>query len=218
MKRINQSLLIDLKSKNVELGATLTELRDAKQEVETSYMRTIQSLAIALEAKDNYTAGHSQRVAKFSVMAAQGLGLSQSEIEMIRQVALLHDIGKIGMIDKVLNKPGPLTDEERVLVRSHPTVGGQILSPVQDSMKFIDAVKFHHENFDGSGYPEGRTGGQVSIGARIVRLADAFDAMTSNRPYRGAQTLKYAIEEMRNFTGTQFDPECVEAFVKMLTE
>ena len=218
MKRINQSLLTDLKSKNVELGATLTELRDAKQEVETSYMRTIQSLAIALEAKDNYTAGHSQRVAKFAVMVAQGLGLSQTEIEMIRQVALLHDIGKIGMIDKILNKPGPLTDEERVLVRSHPTVGGQIMSPVKDSLKFIDAVKFHHENFDGSGYPAGRTGGQVSIGTRIVRLADAFDAMTSNRPYRGAQTLKYAIEEMRNFTGTQFDPECVEAFVKMLAK
>jgi putative nucleotidyltransferase with HDIG domain len=216
MERINETLLCDLQTKNIELQSTLMKLRNANQKVETSYMQTIQSLAIALEAKDNYTAGHSQRVAKFATMIGRALHMSEADVRAIQKVALLHDIGKIGMIDKVLNKPGPLTEEEVVLVKSHPTIGGQILSPVAHTLKYVDAVKCHHENMDGSGYPDGLTGDQVSDGTRVVRLADAFDAMTSNRPYRKAQALEYALTEMKTYTGSQFDPDCVRAFVMAL--
>ncbi|MBI4161643.1 MAG: HD domain-containing protein [Acidobacteria bacterium] len=218
IETINETLLGDLQIKNKELHVALSSLRQAKHQVETSYMQTIQSLAIALEAKDNYTAGHSQRVAKFAGTIARALAMSPEDIEAIQKVALLHDIGKIGMIDNILNKPGPLTEEERVIVRSHPAVGGKILSPVKHTLKFVDAVRCHHENFDGSGYPDGLTADRVSAGTRVVRLADAFDAMTSNRPYRSAQALAFALSEMKTYSGSQFDPECVRAFVAALEE
>lgn len=216
MERINETLFNDVQVKNTELQATLKQLKTAKHQVETSYMQTIQSLAIALEAKDTYTAGHSQRVAKFSVAIARAVGMNAQDVEAIQKIALLHDIGKIGMIDRILNKPGSLTEEEMVLVRTHPAVGGQILSPVRHTLKFVDAVQCHHENFDGSGYPGGLTWDQVSDGTRIVRLADAFDAMTSNRPYRIAQPLSYALSEMKTYSSSQFDPEVVKAFIMTL--
>jgi response regulator RpfG family c-di-GMP phosphodiesterase len=216
MRKTNERLLVDLQKKNVELGEALRELREAKQEVENSYLSAIQSLAVALEAKDRYTAGHSQRVSRFAMMVARGLDLSAAEIRTIGQIGLLHDIGKIGMDDKVLNKPGKLTREEFDLIKQHPVIGAQILAPVRSLESHLPGIRHHHEAWDGSGYPDGLKAEAIPMTARIVCLADSFDAMTSTRPYRPGRTLEQAVEEMRRCAGTQFDSRCVSAFVAIL--
>jgi putative nucleotidyltransferase with HDIG domain len=216
MRRTNERLLVDLQKKNVELGEALRELGLAKQEVENSYLSAIQSLAVALEAKDRYTAGHSQRVSRFAMMVARGLELPAAEVRTVGQIGLLHDIGKIGMDDKVLNKPGKLTKEEFDLIKQHPVIGAQILAPVRSLESHLPGIRHHHEAWDGSGYPDGLQGDSIPLTARIVCLADSFDAMTSTRPYRPGRTLQQAIEEMRRCSGTQFDIRCVDAFVTIL--
>src|SRR5207247_229620 len=175
-----------------------------------------ESLAIALEAKDRYTAGHSQRVAKFARLIARSLGMPQGEVDIVGQVALLHDIGKIGMLDKILNKPANLTPEEREAIKTHPVAGAQILAPVATFAKHVEGIKHHHEMFDGTGYPGRLKGTDIPLSARIVCLADAFDAMTSTRPYRVGLPLEFAIQEMQKMSGRQFCPDCVEAFVRVL--
>jgi len=216
MRRTNERLLADLQKRNMELRDALKELREAKQEVENSYLSAIQSLAVALEAKDRYTAGHSQRVSRFAMMIARGLELQPAEVRLIGQIGLLHDIGKIGMDDKVLNKPGRLTKEEMEMVKTHPVIGAQILAPVHALAGHISGIKHHHESWDGSGYPDGLKGEAIPMPARIVCLADSFDAMTSTRPYRPGRTLEEAVQEMRRCAGIQFDAPCVEAFISIL--
>ena len=216
MKRINTGLLADLKVRNRELTDTLGELQEARHELEGSYIQTVQSLAVALEAKDRYTAGHSQRVARFSVLIARSLGLSPHDVDLIGQVALLHDIGKIGMLDKVLNKPANLSPEEREMIKAHPVVGAQILGPVRTFSKHVAGIRHHHEMYDGSGYPDHLKGKEIPLAARIVCLADAFDAMTSTRPYRVGLPLESALQEMQKMSGLQFCPECVDAFIRVL--
>ncbi len=216
MRRTNERLLVDLQKRNVELREALRELKEAKQEVENSYLSAIQSLAVALEARDRYTAGHSQRVSRFATMIARGLDLAAPEVRTIGQIGLLHDIGKIGMDDKVLNKPGKLTQEEFDLIKEHPVIGAQILAPVRSLEGHIAGIRHHHEAWDGSGYPDRLKGEAIPLHARIVCLADSFDAMTSTRPYRPGRSLEQAIEEMRRCSRTQFDPRCVEAFITIL--
>ncbi len=216
MRRNNERLLVDLQKRNAELREALKELKEAKQEVENSYLSAIQSLAVALEAKDRYTAGHSQRVSRFAMMIARGLELPAPEVRIIGQIGLLHDIGKIGMDDKVLNKPDKLTPEEFEMVKQHPVIGAQILAPVRSLEGHISGIRHHHESWDGRGYPDGLQGEAIPFTARIVCLADSFDAMTSTRPYRPGRTLEQAIEEMRRCAGTQFDARCVGAFVTIL--
>ncbi|HEV8335549.1 MAG TPA: HD domain-containing phosphohydrolase [Candidatus Polarisedimenticolia bacterium] len=216
MRRTNERLLVDLQKKNAELRDALRELKEAKQEVENSYLSAIQSLAVALEAKDRYTAGHSQRVSRFAMMIARGLDLPAAEVRTIGQIGLLHDIGKIGMDDKVLNKPGKLTKEEFDLIKQHPVIGAQILTPVRSLENHISGIRHHHESWDGTGYPDGLKGEAIPQTARIVCLADSFDAMTSTRPYRPGRTLQEAIQEMRRCAGIQFDGRCVDAFISIL--
>ena len=216
MRRTNERLLVDLQKRNSELREALRELKEAKQEVENSYFSAIQSLAVALEAKDRYTAGHSQRVSRFAMMIARGLELPGIDVRTIGQIGLLHDIGKIGMDERVLNKPGKLTKEEFDLVKQHPVIGAQILAPVHSLEGHISGIKYHHESWDGTGYPDGLKGESIPLTARIICVADSFDAMTSTRPYRPGRTLEEAVAEMRRCEGIQFDARCVEAFISIL--
>jgi HD-GYP domain-containing protein (c-di-GMP phosphodiesterase class II) len=144
------------------------------------------------------------------------MGLPRDEVELVAQVALLHDIGKIGMLDSILNKPSNLSDAERELVKSHPVVGAQILAPVKTFERHVAGIRYHHEMFDGSGYPDGLKGNDIPVAARIVSLADAFDAMTSTRPYRIGLPLSFAIQEMTKMRGKQFCPVAVDAFARVL--
>ena len=216
MKRLNEKLLSDLQVRNQQLTAALGNLEQARNDLEHSYIQTVESLAIALEAKDRYTSGHSQRVAKFARLIARSLSLPKEEVDIVAQVALLHDIGKIGMLDKILNKPANLTPEERESIKSHPVVGAQILAPVATFTKHVEGIKHHHEMYDGTGYPDRLKGTDIPLAARIVCLADAFDAMTSTRPYRVGLPLEFAMQEMKKMAGRQFCPECVEAFIRVL--
>lgn len=216
MKLLNEKLLSDLQVRNQQLTTALLNLEQARNEMEHSYIQTVESLAIALEAKDRYTSGHSQRVSKFARLIARSLGMPKEEVAIVAQVALLHDIGKIGMLDKILNKPANLTPEEREAIKSHPVVGAQILAPVSTFSKHVAGIKHHHEMYDGSGYPDRLKGMEIPLHARIVCLADAFDAMTSTRPYRVGLTIEFAMQEMKRMAGIQFCPECVDAFIRVL--
>ncbi len=216
MRRTNERLLEDLRKRNTDLNNALRELKEAKQEVENSYLSAVQSLAVALEAKDRCTSGHSQRVSRFATMIARGLNLSALEVRTIGQIGLLHDIGKIGMDDKILNKPGKLTTGEYDVIKQHPVIGAQILAPVRSLEGHLPGIRHHHEAYDGGGYPDGLKGEAIPLNARVVCLADSFDAMTSSRPYRSGRTLQEAVVEMRECAGSQFDVRCVEAFISIL--
>jgi len=218
LRRENEALLADLKRRNEELSGALTNLQDAKHKSEREFLLSIQSLAVALEAKDRYTAGHSERVARFSVLIGRKMGLATAELEDLRSVALLHDIGKIGMADAVLNKPGSLTDREFAVLREHPTIGAQILSPLSHFAPYILATKHHHERFDGRGYPDGLSGSDLPLAVWIIAIADAFDAMTSTRPYRKGKPISFALQQLEMGKGTQFHPDCADAFVAILKE
>lgn len=179
------------------------------------YKSTIQVLANAMDSKDPYTHGHSRRVARYSVMIAREMGLPDNEQEDIYFAALLHDIGKIGIRDNILCKPGKLTDEEYRIIKEHPVISAQILEPVEFLKDKIPMVKHHHERYDGRGYPDGLKGENIPLGARIITVADSFDAMTSDRSYRRRMDFNRAIEELKNCSGAQFDPEIVDLFVKV---
>lgn len=183
------------------------------------YMRTIMTLAATIDARDHYTRRHSVMVAKYSVAIAETMKLSPERVEIIRQAANLHDIGKIGVHDFILLKPGKLTDEEWKEIKLHSVKGAEILEPLVVFLNgVIDMVKQHHERYDGKGYPGQYRDGEIDIGARIMAVADAFDAMLSERPYRKAYSKKKAVEELRENSGTQFDPKIVEAFLEVLSK
>jgi putative two-component system response regulator len=184
--------------------------------LEELFLASIQSLAQALEVKDPYTRGHSIRVSDYSVVIARTMGL---DAEMVRQIELgghVHDIGKIGVREAVLNKPGPLTDEEYEHIMTHPMVGWRILSPLlTDTPMALNVVRWHHERVDGRGIPDGLAGSDIPLEARIACVADSFDAMTSSRPYRRnrPRTMDEAIAELRRCSGSQFDAEVLDAFL-----
>jgi HD-GYP domain-containing protein (c-di-GMP phosphodiesterase class II) len=182
--------------------------RDHRQFVET--------MAQALDARDPYTAGHSTRVAEYSRVIARSMGLSRRATRAIGEAAELHDIGKIGLPDAVLQKTGPLTAGEMGLIRLHPQIGCKILEKTGQFQRLLPVVELHHENWDGTGYPYGFRGENVPIDARIVHVADAFDAMTSARCYRAAPTRAWALAELRRCAGTQFDPRVTVAFLALL--
>lgn len=179
------------------------------------YSSTVQALAAALEAKDMYTRGHSVRVAKWARACARELKLSPEEQEQIYLSGLLHDLGKIGVREDILLKPGPLTLEERKEMQKHPEVGARILEPARFPAAVIAAVRHHHEDYGGGGYPAGLSGEEIPLLARIIRVADAYDAMTSARPYRQAFTPERAREELKRCAGQQFDPRVVDAFLQI---
>ncbi|MCK4258799.1 MAG: HD-GYP domain-containing protein [Halanaerobiales bacterium] len=184
------------------------------RESENIYLKTISALTEAIDAKDMYTAGHSQRVAEISTTIAYDLGLTQKEIDNIHYGALLHDIGKIGVPESILNKKGKLTDSEFFAIKKHPTIGMNILRSIDFLDDALNIVRHHHERVDGKGYPDGLAGEDIPFMARIVCVADAWDAMTSNRSYRKALPINVVIEELRENANTQFDPEIIRAIQK----
>jgi len=191
------------------------KIKDQAEKIRSSFFNAITSLAYALEAKDSYTIGHSQRVAETSVSIASAMELPVAAIEQIRLAGLVHDIGKIGIRSACLNKAGNLTEEEYTHIKTHPGIGERILSPITEDREILRIVRHHHEHFNGSGYPDGLKGEGIPLGARIMALADAYDAMTSLRPYRKAMTDKEAWEELKRCSGTQFDPEILAVFSRV---
>jgi HD-GYP domain-containing protein (c-di-GMP phosphodiesterase class II) len=183
------------------------------QDVQESFLSTVKALAQAVDAKDSYTAGHSSRVTLYATIIAEQLGLPESEVRKVRLSSLLHDVGKIGIRDSVLSKPGQLTDEEFAVMKSHPAVGETILKPVTQLAEVIPGVVSHHERFDGRGYPRGLKGEEIPLQGRIIGVADAFDAMTSDRVYRPRLSDEVAIAELKKHSGTQFDSRVVKAFL-----
>lgn len=188
---------------------------ESQRRLDETYLEITQTMAQTLDARDPYTAGHSSRVSDYAVAIAEAMNLSAEETEVIRVGANLHDIGKIGIPDAVLQKPGPLTGEEFEVIKRHPLIGKRILEGVAKFRDYLSIVEFHHENPDGTGYPWGLRGDQVPLGARIVHVVDAYDAMTSSRPYRQASAAAKAQDVLRRFAGTQFDPAVVEVFLRL---
>jgi len=181
--------------------------------INSMYVRSIDALIKALEAKDLYTRGHSQRVTMYSVAIGKAMHLQQEKIELLRQATVLHDLGKIGVREVILNKPGRLTDEEFREITLHPEVATRILQPIPFFRPLLPMVLHHHERFDGRGYPAGLAGGDIPVESRIMAVADTFDAMTSTRAYRQALSLEAANKEILRCSGTQFDPEIVPVFI-----
>ena len=188
-------------------------LASAEQQTELAYVGAIKALAAALDCRDPYTAGHSERVSALSIMIGRQMQLDAEQLDILRLGSLLHDIGKIGIRDNVLTKAGPLTAEEFEIIKTHPTLGGHILRQVPFLTKHLPIVELHHERPDGRGYPHGLLNHATPLLARIVHVADAFDAMTTARAYRPAGTASQAIAELWRYAGSQFDAEVVEAFV-----
>jgi len=178
------------------------------------FLATIKSLAAAIDAKDPYTRGHSERVAIFSVAIARELGLDERGLERVQIAALLHDVGKIGIEDAVLRKPERLTDAEYAIIKRHPAMGASIMAPIRQLKDIIPGMRHHHEALDGSGYPDGLAGGEIPLMARIIAVADTFDAMTSDRLYQQAMDDQVAIRTLTRLSGTRYDPKAVQAFIK----
>ncbi len=182
-----------------------------------AYEATVASLIRAVETKDCYTRGHSERVAKASVLIAQEMNMSQDRLEMLRYAGMLHDVGKLGVPTKVLQKTGPLDDIELASVRLHPERGFEIVKGIEFLDESVLGVRHHHERIDGLGYPDGLAGDQIPEFARVIAVADAFDSMTSTRSYRGARTVDVALVELQQWSGSQFDPVMVDALVAAVT-
>ena len=196
-----------------------TRVAAQARRLEELFLASIQSLADALEVKDPYTHGHSLRVSNYSVSIARAIGLDADAIRQIEIGGHVHDIGKIGVREAVLNKPGPLTDDEYDHIMTHPLVGWRILSPLLSEVPMaLNIVRWHHERYDGTGLPDALVGDAIPMEARIAAVADTFDAMTSVRPYRPGVPLSDTIAELRRCSGAQFDPTCVAAFVEAVEE
>jgi putative two-component system response regulator len=191
------------------------KVEEQAQKIRNAFLNAITSLAYALEAKDKYTSGHSQRVAEISVAIAAELGLSKPEIEKIRLAGLIHDIGKIGVREVVLNKPGKVSAKEYQHILSHSDIGEHILTPIVEDEAILKAVRHHHERYDGTGYPDGLSGEEIPLAARILAVADTYDAIISGRPYRAPESIPTACAEIKHHRGSQFDPKVVDAFLRI---
>jgi putative nucleotidyltransferase with HDIG domain len=194
------------------------ESLDIAELLERTHFETIMAFSEALEARDQYTAGHSRRVMEFSKSIGQRMKLDKEDIEYLKRSALLHDIGKIGIPDIVLQKQSKLTDEEYAIIKSHSERGAGILKHIKTFKDLVPAVYHHHEQFDGGGYPQGIKGKEIPLHARIIAVADTFDAMTSNRAYRKALSLRTALSELERNKEIQFDPDITDIFLDILQE
>jgi len=182
------------------------------------YIETVRSLSQAVEAKDPYTNGHSQRVGEYACGLAERLGLSPKRIENLKIAAILHDIGKIGIYESILNKPGKLTDEEFDMIKQHPEIGVKIIRDIDFLKDVSKIILSHHERYDGTGYPEGKKHEETVLESQILSIADVFDALTSERPYRSAMTVEEALEVIEDGKGCQFDDKLADSFIKMIRE
>jgi putative nucleotidyltransferase with HDIG domain len=218
LKSLNQALSdqqFNLMVSQQDLMLTNERLKQKAEEVLKS-QDVIRTLAQALEARDHYTQGHSDRVSDVAVTLARELGMSREEQETLRHGCLLHDIGKIHVPDAVLRKPSALTEDEFELMRKHPVIGEAICRPLVFARPFLDVIRHHHERWDGRGYPDGLKGEEISLPSRIAAIADAWDAMTSDRPYRTALPMLVAFSRMEEGAGTQWDPELVKQFLRVM--
>ena len=184
--------------------------------IQKGYIDTIKAFSAALEAKDPYTVGHARRVGKYCDLIANEMKLSSDRTKVLKYASLLHDIGKIGIRESILNKPGPLNDEEYAEIKKHPVIGAQMLDDIQFLKREVKIIRAHHVHYDGRGYPEDALAESKMLEAQILCAADSFDAMTSDRAYRAGMSLEEAVDELHRFSGTQFAPEVVEAFVRGL--
>jgi putative nucleotidyltransferase with HDIG domain len=189
------------------------QLREALQQIERSYEVTLQALGAAIDLRDNETAGHSQRVCRYSLEIAQALGWSEKQLSGLARGAYLHDIGKLGIPDGILLKPGPLSTDERTVMQRHVEIGFNLVADIPFLAGAAEIILTHHERYDGSGYPCGLKGDDILPSARIFAIADSFDAITSDRPYRRASSFESGRAIIRNCSGTQFDPQAVNAFL-----
>lgn len=208
----------EVRRKSAEVERLYKELKTAFEQIRSTYDTTLEALMEALDMRDTETQGHSRRVSEYTVTVARQLGVTEPELTQVRWGALLHDVGKIGVPDAILRKPGKLTPEEWIEMRKHPELGRRILSTIKFLDGAIPIVYCHQERFDGTGYPRGLQGEQIPLGARIFAVVDTLDAMTMNRPYRKALPYETAYEEVVRFSGTQFDPRVVEAFLTIPKE
>ncbi|HWF04048.1 MAG TPA: HD domain-containing phosphohydrolase [Candidatus Angelobacter sp.] len=197
------------------VAARTEQLRQAMTDLERSYDITLEALGDALDLKDAETEGHSKRVTAFTIAIARAMGLSGEKIRVIARGAFLHDIGKMAIPDAILRKPGALTEAETEIMREHCFQGYQMLKKIPFLSEASEIVYSHQERFDGTGYPRGLSGHDIPMGARIFSIADTLDAITSDRPYRAAQSIQVAREEVERFAGRQFDPEVVRVFMEM---
>ncbi len=183
-----------------------------------NYLNTVEALVQALEAKDSYTSGHSSRVAQWSVKLAEKLGLPEDRLEFIKYAGVLHDVGKIGVSENILNKKGQLEDSEWEMIRNHPVIGQNIIKGIDFLFDVGSAVRYHHERYDGTGYPEGIVGEAILLESRIIAVADTYDAMTSDRSYRKGLSSGEALVELKRVAGTQLDPKIVQVFCSIVQE
>ena len=198
-----------------EAGAMIARTRMSER-LEEAYFATLGALAAALEAKDAYTNDHASQIAELAGAVCERLGIPAVEARIIRLGALLHDIGKIGIPESILRKPGSLTGEEMMVMQRHPDIGARILEPVPYFADLVPLVRSSHERWDGRGYPDGLAGDEIPLGSRVIAVCDAFHAMTEDRIYRAAMDLPAAVTEIERCTGTQFDPLCVDALMAAL--
>ena len=198
-----------------EIVAKTREVEGLYAELEESYESTLDAMITALDFRDNETHGHSRRVVEYAVIVAEAMGIGEPELTWIRRGAILHDVGKIGVSDAILRKPGKLDAAEWEEMKRHPEMGYQMLKHIRFLKPALDIVHCHQERWDGSGYPRGLKGAEIPLGARIFAAVDTFDAMTSDRPYRAALSIQEARDEIRRFMGIQFDPSVADAFLSI---
>ncbi|MEW6417862.1 MAG: HD-GYP domain-containing protein [Nitrospirota bacterium] len=194
----------------------LEDIGMAYKDLKDLFENLVSTMVNVLDAKSPWTKGHSLRVAMYAEQIAKEMALDEAEIKDIRLAGILHDIGKIGTYDYLLDKPERLTDEEFAIVKKHPAKSAEILKDIKQLKKLLPLIRHHHERIDGRGYPDGLKGEDIPFGTRILHVADSFDAMTADRPYRPSPGKEYAISELKRFSGTQFDPHVVKAFLRIL--
>jgi putative nucleotidyltransferase with HDIG domain len=195
------------------ISTAVENLKRAARENHELFINSIRALAAAIDAKDPYTRGHSERVARYSSQVAKEMGLSPEDVRRVRLSALLHDVGKIGIDDRILRKPTALTEEEFEIMKSHPVKGAAIMEAIPQLRDVIPGMKHHHERWEGGGYPDGLAGEEIPLQARIVSVADTFDAMTTTRPYQRAMDIRFVFQRLRDLAGNRFDPSIVEALI-----
>lgn len=206
--------LIKLSTIALQTAAAIENAR-LYDKLKQMFVATVYALADTIEKRDPYTGGHTKRVVDYSLLIGKTLGLADSELEEVRLAAILHDIGKIGIRDNILLKQGKLDDEEFAEMKKHPVYGEEILKSIKDFKNIVSGIKYHHERFDGTGYPDGLTGNNINYIARIIAVADAFDAMMTDRVYRKALSLEVAMDELKKHSSDQFDPEIAAALLKV---
>jgi putative two-component system response regulator len=190
------------------------QVKKAYKNIQTHYEETVRSLVAAIDAKDSYTKGHQERMSKFAVLLGREMKIPSKKLRLIEQASLLHDIGKIGVPEHILRKKGPLSKEEFESIKQHPVIGAKIISPVRFLKEVVPLVLHHHERYDGKGYPEGLKGEQIPLETRIITIADAIDAMLSQRPYAPPRPVHEVKLELRQKAGSQFDPLLVEMILE----